>query len=358
MPPQTETHLPQTLPNGPFALDAYIPSTADTSTDLTNNFYEEQRQIHGGSMDQFVLYDAAAKGLTMGYYETSGLPLAEEVGSYTLCDHFFHGVFGGSLQNHIFLISAGVAQFPNAPIAIKRAVLDAQGAPVLDADGKPQDGPLTPDGYVVGTLYPSATPHPPGVPPEQLVPPQTFPTPRTFGPCRTFKEREDTMLARLIRFFARPALDGPKATLLLRLMVGGVFFWEGLLKFVYVNQGVGRFTKLGFPVPELLAPAIAYLEIGGGLLLLFGLATRWIALPFIIEMIVAILSTKVSIYFGTSPLPMPPSPPKLGAWAVLHEIRSDWAQLLTCAYLLCAGPGPWSLDAFLRRKRARQDMHP
>lgn len=174
--PQTESHLPQTLPNGPFALDAYIPSTADTSTDLTNNFYEEQRQIHGGQMDQFVLYDAAAQGLTMGYYQTVGLPLANDVAGYTLCDHFFHGVFGGSLQNHIFLISAGVAQFPNAPTSIKRAVLDDHGMPVADGNGKPQDGPLTPDGYVVGTLYPSATPHPPNVPAEQLVPEQTFPT--------------------------------------------------------------------------------------------------------------------------------------------------------------------------------------
>ncbi len=174
--PQIESHLPQTLPNGPFALDTYVPSTATTSTDLTNNFYEEQRQIHGGRMDQFVLYDAAAKGLTMGYYQTAGLPLAADVRDFTLCDHFFHGVFGGSLQNHIFLISAGVAQFPNAPTAIKRAVLDDQGAPVVDVNGKPQDGPLTPDGHVVGTLYPSATPHPANVPAEQLVPPQTFPT--------------------------------------------------------------------------------------------------------------------------------------------------------------------------------------
>jgi len=174
--PQTESHLPQTLSNGPFALDTYVPSTAATSTDLTNNFYEEQRQIHDGRMDQFVLYDIAAKGLTMGYYQTTGLPLADEVRDFTLCDHFFHGVFGGSLQNHIFLISAGVAQFPNAPTTIKRAVLDDNGAPVTDANGKPQDGPLTPDGYVIGTLYPSATPHPANVPPEQLVPPQTFPT--------------------------------------------------------------------------------------------------------------------------------------------------------------------------------------
>jgi len=159
------------------------------------------------------------------------------------------------------------------------------------------------------------------------------------------------MTAKLIRFFSQPPLDGPKATLLVRLMVGSVFFWEGLLKFVYANQGVGRFTKLGMPMPDLLAPAIAYLEIGGGLLLIFGLATRWTAVPFIIEMVVAILSTKVSLYLGTSPLPLPPSPPKVGAWAVLHEIRSDWAQLMTSAYLLWAGPGPWSVDAILRRRR-------
>ena len=47
---------------------------------------------------------------------------------------------------------------------------------------------------------------------------------------------------------------------------------------------------------------------------------------------------------------LPPSPPKVGAWAVLHEIRSDWAQLMTSAYLLWAGPGPWSVDAILRRR--------
>ena len=174
--PQTESHLPQTLPNGPFALDTYIPSDADTSTDLTNNFYEEQRQIHSGKMDQFVLYDAAAKGLTMGYYHTLNLPLAAEAQKYTLCDQFFHGVYGGSLQNHIFLIAANVAQFADAPSSIKRAVLDDQGNPVAGANGKPQDGPLTPDGYVVGTLYPASPPYPPNVPAEQLVPPQTFAT--------------------------------------------------------------------------------------------------------------------------------------------------------------------------------------
>src|SRR4030095_1264232 len=116
-------------------------------------------------------------------------------------------------------------------------------------------------------------------------------------------------------------------------------------------HGVGRFTKLGMPMPEVLAPAIAVLEIGGGLLLMSGLGTRLISVPFIIEMIVAVLFTKIPLSLGTSPLPAPPAPPVMGGWAVLHEIRSEYAQIMTSIYLLAAGPGPWSLDALLLRRR-------
>jgi len=155
----------------------------------------------------------------------------------------------------------------------------------------------------------------------------------------------------LVKWLLNPQTDGPGATILLRLMAGGVFFWEGILKFVYANQGVGRFTKLGFPAPHFTATADAWLEIIGGLLLLTGFLTRLIAIPFIIEMMVAMASTKIPMYLGTSPLPLPPVPPQIGFWAVLHEIRSEYAQLLTCAFLLVAGPGPWSLDALLATRR-------
>lgn len=137
----------------------------------------------------------------------------------------------------------------------------------------------------------------------------------------------------------------------MRLMVGGVFLSEGILKFVYTNQGVGRFTKLGIPLPDVTATFVGSLEIVGGVLLMVGLLTRVLAIPFIIEMVVAILTTKVALYLGTSPLPLPPALPKVGFWAVMHETRSDYAQILTSIFLLVVGPGPWSLDALLGRRR-------
>ncbi len=82
-----------------------------------------------------------------------------------------------------------------------------------------------------------------------------------------------------------------------------------MLKFVYVNQGVGRFTKLGIPFPHFTAAFIGYLEIFGRLLSLAGLMTRLIAIPFIAEMIVAVLSTRISLSLGTSPLPLAPALP-------------------------------------------------
>src|SRR4030095_6343440 len=160
----------------------------------------------------------------------------------------------------------------------------------------------------------------------------------------------------LLTWLMNPPPDGPASTLLLRLMACGVFLWEGIWKFVYVNQGVGRFTKLGMPFPHLTADFVGCLEIVGGFLLLSGLMTRLIAIPFIIEMIVAILSTKISLYLGTSPLRWPPSPPQVGMWAVLHEVRSEYAQLLTSAFLLINGPGKWSLDALLQRNRSAKPV--
>jgi uncharacterized membrane protein YphA (DoxX/SURF4 family) len=70
-------------------------------------------------------------------------------------------------------------------------------------------------------------------------------------------------LPRLIDFLLNPPLAAPRSVLIVRLMAGGVFLSEGILKFVYTNQGVGRFTKLGIPAPELTATFVGSLEIVG-----------------------------------------------------------------------------------------------
>jgi putative oxidoreductase len=173
-------------------------------------------------------------------------------------------------------------------------------------------------------------------------PPGTEPDQRSF-------------VGRVWKWFSNPPTGGAAAIILIRLMAGGVFLWEGILKFVYHNQGGGRFALIGIPFPETMATFVALLEIVGGLLLISGLFTRWISVPFIVEMLVAMLSTKIAMYLGTSPLPLPAAPPKTGPWAVLHEIRSEYAQLMCVTFLLLVGPGAWSIDALAARRRTRQD---
>jgi len=154
---------------------------------------------------------------------------------------------------------------------------------------------------------------------------------------------------KILNWLMNPPLSGPRSIVLIRLMTGGVFLWEGILKFVYTNQGIGRFTKIGIPFPEIAAPFVGSLEMVGGTLIILGLFTRLISVPLIFQMIVAVLSTKIALYLGTSPLPLPPSPPQVGIWAVLHEIRADYAQIMTLLFLCIAGPGAASLDANIAR---------
>jgi putative oxidoreductase len=151
-----------------------------------------------------------------------------------------------------------------------------------------------------------------------------------------------------------PTDAAPPATLLIRLMAGGVFVGEGLLKFVFpATLGMGRFDALGIPAPALMATFVGLVELIGGLLFLLGGFTRLAAIPLMIDIVVAILSTKIPLWLGTSPLPLPPVPPQVGVWAVVHEIRSDVAQLLCSGFLLLVGAGPWALDALLAHTRPR-----
>ena len=143
---------------------------------------------------------------------------------------------------------------------------------------------------------------------------------------------------------------------LIRLAVGVIFLSEGIQKFLYpAENGVGRFTKIGIPAPELTAPFVGVVEIVCGALILIGYLTRFAAIPLIINMIVAILSTKIPIlvghgFWGFSLRNVP----YYGFWGMLHEARTDFAMLLCSIFLLITGAGLWSIDARRSSSRARE----
>ena len=130
--------------------------------------------------------------------------------------------------------------------------------------------------------------------------------------------------------------SAPGEVILVRLVVGCVFLSEGIQKFLYPDAlGVGRFAKIGIPAPQVLAPFVGVVEIVCGGLVLIGLLTRLAAVPLIIDMLVAIATTKVPMLM------------KSGFWAMAHEARVDFSMLLGAVFLLIVGAGAVSLDARL-----------
>lgn len=124
-----------------------------------------------------------------------------------------------------------------------------------------------------------------------------------------------------------------KAILLIRLLVGWVFLSEGIQKFLFPEAlGVGRFQKIGIPWPQFMAPFVGVVEIICGALLLIGLLTRVAAIPLLVNICVALYSTKI-VAFGRN-----------GLWSTLHEARTDVSMLLGLVFLLLVGGGSLSAD--------------
>ncbi len=131
----------------------------------------------------------------------------------------------------------------------------------------------------------------------------------------------------------------PPATLLIRLMVGGVFLSEGIQKFLFpATRGTGRFITIGLPNPDFLGPFVGTFETLCGLAILVGLFTRLAVLPTLAIMGVAIVTTKLPILRNE------------GFWEMAHAMRTDYSMLLGSLFLLGVGAGPWSLDRFILSK--------
>jgi uncharacterized membrane protein YphA (DoxX/SURF4 family) len=117
------------------------------------------------------------------------------------------------------------------------------------------------------------------------------------------------------------------------VLVGGVFLAEGILKFLFPAAfGVGRFVKIGIPAPQFFAPFVGVVEIVCGTLLIIGFITRLAAILLLIDISVAIATTKIAMLS------------RAGFWSTVHEARTDYCMLLGLVFLLLVGSGPLSID--------------
>lgn len=141
-----------------------------------------------------------------------------------------------------------------------------------------------------------------------------------------------------------------RANLIVRLLVGFVFFPEGVKKFLFAAQwGAGRFERIGIPAPAAMAAFVGTVEIACGLFLIAGLATRVASVALLADIIVAIATTKIPLLWRPTAVAS-----KIGFWSMQSEARTDYAMLMGLLFLLLAGAGPWSLDGVLRREPRRR----
>src|SRR5688500_2174186 len=117
--------------------------------------------------------------------------------------------------------------------------------------------------------------------------------------------------------------DNSRTTILIRVLTGTVFLSEGIQKFLFPDiVGTGRFEKIGFNNPEFWAQFTGWYEILCGGLILSGFLTRLAAIPLLIIMIVAFITTKYPILIDK------------GFWTMAHEYRTDFAMTICSIFLI------------------------
>ncbi len=126
----------------------------------------------------------------------------------------------------------------------------------------------------------------------------------------------------------------------IRLAVGLIFFTQGILKYIDPSMGILRFAKIGFPYPDFTAHFVGTFEIACGFLILIGLFARLASIPLLIIILTAISTTKIPELLR----------PNQGFWFMVSDARTDFAMTMALLFLISAGAGTWSFDAWLDEK--------
>jgi putative oxidoreductase len=129
------------------------------------------------------------------------------------------------------------------------------------------------------------------------------------------------------------------APLATRIVIGLAFFQAGTGKFRNFENVIGFFDSLGIPFPAFHAGLVASMETVGGMMLIFGLLTRFFASGLTITMVVALLTADTSDF--------------LASWGSASQLSptdvTAFTFLLFLLWLVFYGAGKLSLDAVLRR---------
>ena len=110
--------------------------------DLVHRFYQEQYQLNGGQQNRYVTGSDSA-GMTMGYYDTTQLPIYKYLHcarrpNYVVADQFFQAAFGGSFLNHQYLVAAAAAgrSPPALALGARRQRIPQRDVSALHDDGR------------------------------------------------------------------------------------------------------------------------------------------------------------------------------------------------------------------------------
>jgi uncharacterized membrane protein YphA (DoxX/SURF4 family) len=141
-------------------------------------------------------------------------------------------------------------------------------------------------------------------------------------------------------------VKGQPANLIVRLLVGLVFLPEGIKKFLFPEEwGAGRFARIGIPAPEIMAHFVGVVEIVAVALILVGLVTRPAAVLLLVDILVAIITTKLPLLWRATAVST-----NVGFWSMQAESRTDFAMLMARLFIIVAGAGPLSVDARLAKR--------
>src|SRR6267154_1500854 len=132
--------------------------------------------------------------------------------------------------------------------------------------------------------------------------------------------------------------------LAIRLYWGWQFWQSGWGKLSDIPKVIDYFTSLGIPAPALNAYFVAVLEAGGGILLILGLGSRLIAVPLVIDMIMAYVTADREALKSIFS-----EPDKFYAAA-------PYTFLVASLIVLIFGPGKLSVDALLKRMFAPPEV--